>query len=297
MAQSTKIRRFGLALSGGTLKAAAHVGVLSALEDLGFHPDCIAGTSAGAIVASLYAHGYRPTEMQQMIIKFPGVQLLDYGFPLLSSLLNYWRYRLPALKGQNELTLAYGLIRGKKLYHYLDNLLKKRAARMPYYVIATDLWTGKPITFTNDPARPCWPDMNDIQKPAAVVMGSCALPGILTPVTYSPYLLADGALRHYVPVDVLRQAGCRRIVAVNLYRLDQNWQPQTFVHVLVRSLDILLQETVDQDTVGKDVMVLQPSIKEISWLSINHMRVNAVAGRVEVYGQADRLRSFLSSPD
>jgi NTE family protein len=96
-------------------------------------------------------------------------------------------------------------------------------------------------------------------------------------------------------VDILRQAGCPRIVAVDLYRLDQEWEPQTFVHVLVRSLDILLQETVDQDTEGSDVMILQPKIKENSWLSVHHMRVNAAAGQNEVYQQAERLKSFLSN--
>ncbi|NNF07349.1 MAG: patatin-like phospholipase family protein, partial [Candidatus Eisenbacteria bacterium] len=45
----------GLALSGGTAKSIAHIGVLEALTEAGIYPDYIAGTSGGAIVGSLYA--------------------------------------------------------------------------------------------------------------------------------------------------------------------------------------------------------------------------------------------------
>ncbi|WP_373817747.1 patatin-like phospholipase family protein, partial [Porphyromonas loveana] len=50
--------RIGVALSGGAAKGFAHLGVLQALEECGKRPDIIAGNSAGAIVAALYADGY-----------------------------------------------------------------------------------------------------------------------------------------------------------------------------------------------------------------------------------------------
>ncbi|MBP6453959.1 MAG: patatin-like phospholipase family protein, partial [Bacteroidales bacterium] len=50
----------GLALSGGGVKGFAHAGALKALEERGIIPDIIAGTSAGAVVAALYAGGNSP---------------------------------------------------------------------------------------------------------------------------------------------------------------------------------------------------------------------------------------------
>ncbi|NLN41811.1 MAG: phospholipase, partial [Clostridiales bacterium] len=55
--------RFGLALSGGGIRGAAHIGVLMALEEEGLVPSWISGTSAGSIVAGLYAYGYSIQEL------------------------------------------------------------------------------------------------------------------------------------------------------------------------------------------------------------------------------------------
>lgn len=57
----------GLVLSGGGAKGIAHIGVIQALEDNNIPIDYITGTSMGAIVGSLYASGYTPEEMLQLI--------------------------------------------------------------------------------------------------------------------------------------------------------------------------------------------------------------------------------------
>lgn len=58
--------RVGLVLSGGGAKGIAHAGVIKALEENGIPVSCIAGTSMGAIVGSLYACGYSPDEMMAL---------------------------------------------------------------------------------------------------------------------------------------------------------------------------------------------------------------------------------------
>ena len=55
--------KIGLALSGGGIRGIAHAGVLKALEENGINIDIIGGTSAGSMVASLYAVGYKPDEI------------------------------------------------------------------------------------------------------------------------------------------------------------------------------------------------------------------------------------------
>ena len=57
----------GLVLSGGGAKGIAHIGVIQALEENGIPIDYVAGTSMGAIVGGLYAAGYTPAEMMQLI--------------------------------------------------------------------------------------------------------------------------------------------------------------------------------------------------------------------------------------
>src|SRR5262249_478435 len=60
-------QRVGLVLSGGGARGLAHVGVIKALEDNHIPIDYIAGSSAGAIVGSLYAQGYTPQQMDSIV--------------------------------------------------------------------------------------------------------------------------------------------------------------------------------------------------------------------------------------
>jgi len=57
----------GLVLSGGGAKGIAHIGVIRALEENNIPIDYVAGTSMGAIVGGLYAVGYSPDEMMELI--------------------------------------------------------------------------------------------------------------------------------------------------------------------------------------------------------------------------------------
>lgn len=57
----------GLVLSGGGAKGIAHIGMIQALEDNDIPIDYITGTSMGAIVGALYASGYSPAEMLELI--------------------------------------------------------------------------------------------------------------------------------------------------------------------------------------------------------------------------------------
>ena len=61
-------QRIGLVLSGGGATGLAHIGVLKALEERGIPIDYITGTSAGALVGSMYASGYSPEEIEQFVL-------------------------------------------------------------------------------------------------------------------------------------------------------------------------------------------------------------------------------------
>ncbi|MDR3251384.1 MAG: patatin-like phospholipase family protein [Tannerella sp.] len=61
-------QKVGLVLSGGGARGAAHIGVIKALEENNIPIDYITGTSIGAIVGSLYAMGYTPDEMLELIL-------------------------------------------------------------------------------------------------------------------------------------------------------------------------------------------------------------------------------------
>lgn len=286
--------RLGLALSGGTLKAAAHVGVLSALETLGVRPQYVAGTSAGSLVATLLAHGYTVREFTQLIRHFPGFSLLDYGFPIVSSVIQGLQRSLDADRTQRIRHVPAGFLRGGRLLDYIRKTIGDRQPQMTYYVIATDLLTGNPAVYSNDEAALSTHRADPFVDLARTVLGSCSLPGVLTPVRLGNRLLIDGAFRHYVPVHVLRQAGCNRLIAVNLYHLDPMWEPRSTLHVLTRAFEILLQESIDNDVEGDDLVVISPDIQQISWRYRRDMARCTVRGENAAHQQASRLQHLLT---
>lgn len=283
----------GIALSGGTLKAAAHFGALVALEELAIVPDVVAGTSAGSFVATLVAHGYRTDEFKKLVKTFPGTSLLDYGFPISHSIVNLVKSKM---RRHNELTVPKGLLKGEKLSSYFTETLKERKPKMPFYILATDLLSGQSIVFSNHSESIEKKIANPIENLSKTMLGSCALPGVFTPVQIKNWLLVDGAFRHYVPVQVLRRIGCRKVIAINLYRLKRDWRPNTVINVLTRSFDILLQETVDGDVQGTEIFVLSPDVSDVHSISLGKLDECWKLGYDTVKKNEQRLLEFLGTP-
>lgn len=285
--------RLGLALSGGTLKAAAHVGVIAALEDLGIKPHAVAGTSAGSFIAALYAHGYTAQELRSMVDHFPGVKLLDYGYPLISSVATLLLSSLSRRNSTSPTRLPNGLLRGRKLHRYFQTSIGKRQPKLPLYIVATDALTGQPVTFSNDTqlvSRGLAEAYDDL---STALVGSCSLPGLFKPVHLGRHLLIDGGLRHYVPVDVLRSAGCNAIIAVNLHQLQSKWEPNTFIDVLTRSIEILLHDTVENDTIGNDLFLIHPQLEGVNFASFGELKACVTAGKRAVMEDRDELTAFI----
>lgn len=172
-----------LVLGGGGLRGFAHVGVLSALEELGVHPDFIIGTSAGAVVGAAYASGLTPDQIKSAA--------LDVKIPSLI-----------------DITLSTsGLIRGDNLASWIDGItggvpIEKFPRR--FAAVATDLQTGQAVLLDRGAA-------------GGVVRASSAVPGINMPVAYDDGHLIDGGVTSLVPVRFARAMGADVVIAVDIY--------------------------------------------------------------------------------
>ena len=76
--------RIGLALGGGAARGFAHVGVIQVLEEAGIKVDLVAGTSAGSLVAAIYASGKNGTQLQQVSEAMEEAMLTDWTLPLFN---------------------------------------------------------------------------------------------------------------------------------------------------------------------------------------------------------------------
>jgi len=136
----------GLALSGGGAKGMAHIGVIEALKDYGIKIDYIAGTSSGSIIAALYAAGYTPNEMLNLVNRYKD-DIVDIdknlGFKLFGSIFN----KKVSIKG---------FIKGNKLEKVLRDILKNKGVEdicdvnMPLAIPTVDLNTGEIVYFWNN---------------------------------------------------------------------------------------------------------------------------------------------------
>jgi NTE family protein len=284
--------RIGIALCGAELAGTVHIGVLFGLEQLGIRPKHVAGTSAGALVASMYAHGYTFSEFRKAVRKFPGLFLLDYGFPMVSSISNLVRH---PWKGK-EISVPKGVFRGKRLQRYVKRILNHRLPKMPYYVVATDLYTTNSVAFSNDALCVQNGYAEQSTDLTQEISGSCSIPGLFTPVKFRKWMLVDGGVRDMVPVSILRQAGCNKIIAVDVQKLATNWYPVTMVDVLKRSLMALMDESTDSsDLQGDDVFVIKPEVNRTSWWSCREpMKNNIDLGYQHVLDIRQQILDFLS---
>jgi predicted acylesterase/phospholipase RssA len=197
----------GIALGGGGCRGIGHIGVLKAFEELGVKFDYIAGTSAGSIIASLYALGKTPAEMETII---KGIKKSDVTKGSIA-------FIKPAKteKLENLMNKIYGDL---KVFSELS---------VPLSVVCTDLKTGKEVDF-------------NYGNVAKVVSASCAVPGVFTPVVHEDMHLVDGGLRNNVPVDVVKNMGANVVFAVDatgsmkndIEYLRQNLIPQLEAELL-----------------------------------------------------------------
>lgn len=163
--------KISLALGGGGSKAIAHLGVLRFLESQGIQVAAIAGTSAGGIVAALYAAGYSPDEIMKEFAK------LDF----------YQMYRHDP--GDHPSLLGVAGVR-----RAVNQLLDHREfsdLKIPAVLVAVDLRSGNEIELKDGLV-------------SEAVMATIALPGIFPPVQTESYFLVDGGLLDPVPVAPVR---------------------------------------------------------------------------------------------
>ena len=174
--------RIGLALGGGAARGFAHIGVIQVLEEAGIQPDLVVGTSAGSLVAALYAAGRPGTELARVALAMDESAITDWSFP------------------------GRGLIRGEALARYVREQTGGKTIEqlpLPLGIVATDLDSGLPMLFQR----------GDV---GMAVRASSAVPAVFQPVKIGSREYVDGGLVSPVPVRFARQMGAELVIAVDI---------------------------------------------------------------------------------
>jgi NTE family protein len=177
----------GLALSSGAAKGFAHIGVIQVLEENGIDVDVIAGASMGAYVGSLWSYGCDGRELERL------ARELEQRWAL-------WTLIDPAIPPRR------GFIRGfavkKRLMRTIGEVRFADLVR-PLRIVAANLATLERVVFSSG-------------EVAAAVHASTAVPGICVPINIDGAIYSDGGIVDPLPVDVLREMGVAKVIAVNV---------------------------------------------------------------------------------
>jgi NTE family protein len=158
----------GLALGGGAARGFAHVGVIAVLEEAGLRPQLVVGTSAGSLVAALYASGKTSAQLEQAALNMDEVAITDWMLPIIGR----------------------GIFRGDALARYVNELVSGKLIEnmvIPLGIVSTDLASGNAVLFQRGDT-------------GTAVRASSAVPAVFVPVKIHGREYVDGGLVSPVPV-------------------------------------------------------------------------------------------------
>jgi NTE family protein len=223
-----EVPTLALVLGGGAGKGFAHVGVIKALEAHGIIPDMVVGTSAGSVVAALYAGGYDGFELQRISLSMDEDTVRDWVLP------------------------NRGFIRGEALQNFINEAVQDRtiqALNRKLAVVATDLQTGQQMVFKSG-------------NTGLAVRASSSVPGIFRPVKIGTREYVDGGLVSPVPVRTARELGADIVIAVNISDIPQQSKISDTVSILLQTFTIMAHVIASQELREADI-VISPNISKL----------------------------------
>lgn len=237
------MKKNGLALGGGAVLGAAHVGVLRAVEEFGIPVHYISGTSIGAFIAALYAFGKTPKEIVDIALDIDWIDL-------------------------SGLSLSqYGLLSNRKFGKIVTDLLGEKNiedAFIPLAIVATDISTGRKVVFTR----------GDV---ACAVMASSCIPGVFRPVEHDGKLLVDGVLVENVPVASLRAMGADTVICVDLLGKHLFRVPGNIVAVLLNAFYSAIASATSVQLDDADLCIT-PDLSPFNLIDISQVPAIIAAG-------------------
>ncbi|WP_310339678.1 patatin-like phospholipase family protein [Rhodoferax saidenbachensis] len=238
--------RIGLALGGGAARGFAHVGVIQVLEENGIRPVLVTGTSAGSLVAAIYASGKTGAQLQRVAETMEEAAITDWTLPIFSR----------------------GMLRGEALARYVNSQVGSRLIEdlpMPLGIVATDLNTGKDMVFQRGDT-------------GTAVRASSAVPAVFQPVRISGHDYVDGGLVSPVPVRAARKMGAELVIAVDISSMPEGSLTGGTLEILLQTFSIMGKSINNFELRDADIVV-RPALMGVSSADFGARKRSIEAGR------------------
>jgi len=238
-------KRVGLALSGGAVLGAAHIGVLEVLEEHGIRPSCVAGTSAGSAVGVVYCAGMSLSQIREVALHLEWKQLGSVVIP------------------------RRGFLDGSRLEESIIELIGDRTfddLPIPFAAVAADLASEQLVILSKGRVAPA-------------VRASCALPGVFTPVEREGRLLVDGGLINNLPVSAVIDMGAEYVIAVDLSAppSESREMPESLLDIWFLSVATLIRNAHREASLAD--VVIRPDVGQFGWIDVSSIPTLIERGR------------------
>ncbi|MGD8440381.1 MAG: patatin-like phospholipase family protein, partial [Holophagae bacterium] len=287
-------RKVVLILSGGGARGAAHVGVLRVLEELHVAPDMIIGTSMGSIVGGLYAAGWSPDEMEQLLTTMDWNSVFSDDVPRELKSFRRKQDDRPVLI---DLRLHFnglapyvppGIIGGQNLELLMDAIQARSTTavdldhlNIPFRAVAADLGTGQPVVISH-------------ASLATAMRASMSIPGVFAPVELDGQLLVDGGSVANLPVKIAKDLGATSVIAVDIGTPIDPSQSWSFLSVSRQVTSLLTAGYRDRDVelLTDDDLLLEPDLGDLEFTDFTRSVEAVELGEHGARARADDLARF-----
>jgi predicted acylesterase/phospholipase RssA len=273
--------QIGLVLGGGAARGMTHLGVLKALDQHGICVDMLAGTSAGAMVGTVYASGIEPDYATQCFKK---------------DLQPSWFFRNVPGGGYWYLVYKYRRSQfGPMLRKYLDQLRMEQLV-IPMTTISVDLVDGIPLE-------------RDTGDATANILESINLPPLALPIVQREQALVDGGLLNNVPATALAAKGCNFVIASTVTaKLEKDFmgirsRKTRGLSRFTTTMQVLMRQTMIQNhsmnAVGVQPadFVIAPDVTSFDMAAFTRADEMAVIGERTANESIEQLKGMLAKLD
>jgi len=261
--------KVGLVLSGGGAKGLAHIGVIKVLEEAGVRIDYIGGTSAGAMVGSLYASGYNAQELDSILRSYDYLDLIKN--PNSRELFSFYqkenseKYALSLPIKNKSIGLPVALSQGQKMLNELSILTKHvhditdfKKLPIPFYCITTNIETGEEVVLEKG------------FLPQAV-RASGAFPSVFEPVIIDKKYLVDGGIVNNFPVDIMYNKDVDIIIGVDVQgNLEKKEDLDSAIDIVTQIVSFQMYDDKKEKQNATDIYI-KPNITGLSVSSFDKM--------------------------
>lgn len=286
-------QKVGLVLSGGGAKGAAHIGVIKALEENNIPIDYVTGTSIGSIIGSLYAMGYTPDEMLELLLSKEfsywqtGLVQDDYIYYFKKpdptpDFLHFSIDFTDSIQVRTNL-LPVSLINPIQMNQAFISLYAQATAKagwnfdnlfVPFRCVGSDIYNKKPVIFKNG-------DLGD------AVRASMTFPLVFKPIWKDGVPLFDGGIYDNFPVQPMRDAFHPDFIFGSVVA-GTNVQPS---HNLYNQIETMIMQKTEYDIPEEEGMMVKFDLSTVSLLDFPKAKELMDIGYQKTLAMIDSIKS------